>query len=322
MKNVFKNLMIYGAVASMAFLYSCGGDEETPAPATPTIAVATTVNGTAATSPLNVVPGDEVVFNVSINAEGGFNVYRVFVSKDGGAATKLAEYTRLDLSVDAGVAVVTDSRATEIEAEDVGSTITFEFEVVDDKDQTSTTEVEVVVSSPEANVYTEKLLYAQLANEDSKTFFSTNLGKTVSKNEVDASAEPSSIDIDFGYAVGASGKAWLASPSNYPSFTEYNLGIWNDLNTTNFKKVTLTSEQYMAITTNADLEATYTGSTSTAVDRVEDVVAGSYYALQLDAAKGGKYALINVIAKVDGNSDGDFIDPTDYLEIEVIVEAD
>lgn len=317
--------MIYGAVASMAFLYSCGGDEETPAPATPTIAVATTVNGTAATSPLNVVPGDEVVFNVSINAEGGFNVYRVFVSKDGGAATKLAEYTRLDLSVDAGVAVVTDSRATEIEAEDVGSTITFEFEVVDDKDQTSTTEIEVVVNSPEARSYSAVLLAAPLgtetANKTSETFFSTNTGLTYSMKTVNQSTEPLSANIDFGYFYGSGSAqtgATLSDPASYPF--AYGQSAWGTKNSTTFRRTELNASSFAEVTSFADIDAEFEDAAPADTDPgIESgLVAGQVLAFATDADKAGgsKKGLILIKSITPGDGENG------KIELDILVQED
>ncbi|WP_421891196.1 hypothetical protein [Marinoscillum sp.] len=314
MKNVFKNLMIYGAVASMAFLYSCGGDEETPAPATPTIAVATTVNGTAATSPLNVVPGDEVVFNVSINAEGGFNVYRVFVSKDGGAATKLAEYTRLDLSVDAGVAVVTDSRATEIEAEDVGSTITFEFEVVDDKDQTSTTEVEVVVNSPEARIYASKKLLAPSGDFTNENFFSVSTGELYSKSEVNSTTESISPLIDFGYYYGNSENASIASPKGFEStvFASQVEG-WNTKNETELKTTTLTGSQFNEVSTYADIDAAFDAGTLDANGVITGLTEGTVLAFKtVEGVKG-----LILVSKIEPG-----FESNDYIELDILAQLE
>jgi len=302
MKNVFKNLMIYGAVASMAFLYSCGGDEETPAPAVPTIAVATTVNGTAATSPLNVVPGDEVVFNVSINAEGGFNVYRVYASKDGGTATKLAEYTRLDLSVDAGVAVVTDSRATEIEAEDVGSTITYEFEVVDDKDQTSTTEIEVVVNDNSITTHTETLLGGQ-SNASANSFYNSIDNSTYSYSSF---RDDNSANTDFCFFYGNTNEYTIAAIDDADANTAFSAAIdgtddalgssiIETRNQTRFVTTSISPEDFDAIDGEYALLDAF-GDVTPAATKQNKLITNTVFAFELAESRGSLKGLAKVVS--------------------------
>ena len=112
MKSVLKNQLIKKtglimAVFSLFVLASCGDDDtETPAPNVPTITVSTEVNGEARTSPVSTTPGDEVTFNVAIDAAGGFNTYRVYLSVDGGESTVVNTTSRTDIGVDAGTITV------------------------------------------------------------------------------------------------------------------------------------------------------------------------------------------------------------------------
>lgn len=324
MRNLIKSSFILLAVASMTFLASCGEDdpEDQPLPTEPSLSLSGELS-----SEDSFEVGDSVAVTVTFATPGelsGFN-YQVTINKD--SADESAQSKVFQGPTDIGF-TDTDVNGSfnyifseSLDENLGGKTVTIDFEVVDKANQSEMVSwtFEVIIADPEVVSYTEKLLYAQLDSDASKTFFSTNLGMTVSKGEVDAAAAPNSSDIDFGYAVGASGTAWLASPSNYPAFTGYVLtgdGGWNTLNTTSFKKVTLSNEEYIAIKSNADLEALYTGSTATAADRVEGVAADDYYALQLDVTnKGGLYALVKVLAKVDGNSDGDFIDSTDRKSV-------
>lgn len=315
MKRLFEKLFLLSAVTSMLVMVSCSDDEDTtPAVAQPSISVVLQVNGQSATT---AQPGDSISFVISAQAEGGIN--RIYTTAQSFVGF---DQNRNDLGLASGDTNVSKNLvlAGNPESTDVGSTWTATFIVVDEVNQADSTTVTVDIVSPDAKVYSATLLYAQLASEDSKTFFSTNLGTTITKNEIDASPETSSIDVDFGFAGGASGSVWLASPANYPTFAVYDLSLWTT-NTTNFKKVTLTSEEYLAITSSADVEALYTASSEAAADRVTGFVAGDVFALQLDTTnKGGKYAVVKVVSIVDGNANGSMADSVDYVEIEVIVQ--
>ncbi|MTI38289.1 hypothetical protein [Fulvivirga lutimaris] len=311
MKKLFSKLFIVGALGGLTLLASCGGDDDEPTPAGPSIVVTTEptdVDGT-----ITVTEGDAITFTINASTPGGFNTATI---TDG---TNVDTKTRLTESLDVGTTAATI--VFEGLVFDSPGEVTVTITVVDEIAQEVSETLTVVVEEGgiAANVFTAKLLYAQLASEDSKTFFSTNLGETVSKNQVDASAAPNSSDIDFGYAAGATGTVFLASPSSYPTFTAYDLSIWNTLNTTTFKNVTLTDEEYLAVETDLDLIALYEEGT-TPEDRKTGFEAGDTFAFQLAEGKGSKKGLVKIVAIVDGNSDGDIIDSTDYLEIEVIVE--
>ncbi len=94
-------------------------------------------------------------------------------------------------------------------------------------------------------IYNPVLLVAPLKDPDnvvgsrtSKTFFNADDGETYSVEDVQAGTNVSSADIDFGYYYGASNRASLASPAQYPTAI-YNLtssgANWNDLNATSFR---------------------------------------------------------------------------------------
>ncbi|MFT6868322.1 MAG: hypothetical protein ACJA08_003173 [Cyclobacteriaceae bacterium] len=316
MKRLLEKLFFAGLLVSTVAVISCGEDDETtPDVAQPSISVVLQVNGQSATTAQH---GDSISFVITAQATGGIN--RIYTTSQSFVGF---DKNRTDLGLDAGdtnTSINLGLTGSPVST-DVGSTWEAVFIVVDEVNQADSTTVTVDIVSPDAKVYSATLLYAQLASEDSKTFFSTNLGTTITKNEVDASAEPSSIDVDFGFAGGVSGSVWLASPANYPTFAAYNLSIWTTKNTTTFKKVELTNEAYLAINSSADVAAIFTGSTATTADRVTDFVVGNVFALQLDATnKGGKYAVVKITSIVDGNSNGSMADSVDYVEIEVIVQ--
>ncbi len=301
---------MFSAMAGTLFFTACDGDEDDVLIDGPSVSYTTTP--ASSNDEVTITTQDELELSIEATTPAGFNVIRV-ESED---PVVSFERNRNDLGLDAGA----ESAAVDL-------TLTFEnpgeviltISAVDDNGNEAIETLTVTIEDARATIYTAKLLYAQTAEEDSKTFFSTNLGTTVSKNEVDASAEPSSIDIDFGYAAGASGVLWLASPSSYPAFTDYDLSIWNTLNTTTFKDVTLNNEEYIATNTSSKLAAVYDAGTNPQ-DRKNTLEVGKIYAFQLDEDKGSKLGLVKVIEIVDANDDGDFIDNVDYIEIEVTVE--
>jgi hypothetical protein len=315
MKKFLRNGLMLAAAGTLLFT-AC--DPEETVPENPTISVTT--------DPADgiVEVNEAISFTANVTAPAGFNTVRLtgVTSEDANITIPSGyqtEYTRNDLGLTA--------EDTEATAEfgglslPVGGEFTFTFLAVDEEGGSVEEDVIITVNDKAATIYTAKLLYAPTVNQESKTFFSTNLGQTVSKNEVDASAAPNSSDIDFGYAAGSSGTLWLASPSSYPSFTEYDLSIWNTLNTTTFVDVALSDEEYMALSTNSDLENAFNNG-ATPEDRKSGFASGDIFAFQLDEAKNGKYGVVKVTAVVDGNEDGDFIDSTDYIEIEILVQAD
>jgi hypothetical protein len=303
MKNLKNKFLTLATVASMVFLFSCGDEDvETPAPALPTISVSTTVNGTAATSPLTVYPGDSVGFSVAITAAGGFDSYIIYQSVDGGTATRLVTYTRLDLDVPVGTASVSDGVGTIVEASSVGSTITFEFEVVDDASQTATAPIVMEVESPAARSYTAILLYAPVgdatANKTSETFFSTSNGSTYSMKTINESSDPLSANVDFGYLYGENTGATLSDPASYPF--AYGQAAWGKRNITTFRRTTLNASAFAEVTNFASIEETYAAATAADADAgIEAGLAvGEVLAFATDASKtgGSKKGLILVKA--------------------------
>ncbi len=307
MKNLMNKLLMLTALAAMTFMYSCGDDdEETPAAALPSITVALTVNGTSATSPADVVPGDSVGFSISITAAGGFNTYRVYSSLDGGTASQLAENTRIDLEVEAGTTTVADAGNTKIEAANVGSTITFEFEVVDDEGQTGTTSVDLVVGSPAAKVYSTTKLLSPTGDFTNQNFFSVANGMLYSKAEVNATTEAISPMIDFGYYYGNSELASLASPKGFES-TVFATQVegWGTKNATLLKTTEMTASQFLEVSTHAAIETAFDAGTADANGIINGLVVGQVLAFETaDGVKG----LIHVATIEPGFESNDFIE--------------
>ena len=181
-------------VGSFAFLYSCSDDDEDPSAAPTANVVASITAGGSLTDGGDVVAGETVEFTVNVTAEGGFNTLNVT-----GAVTE--SFSRNDLGIEAGTTTAAPSFNYVTDDGEIGTSLTFNFEAVDDENQT----VEVSFSfnvvappSPDAKVQTAVLLYAPTGDENSETFYSIADDETYSVNEVEATAGASS-KIDLGY---------------------------------------------------------------------------------------------------------------------------
>lgn len=256
--------------------------------------------------------GEDVVFTVDVTVPGGFNVARL--SYNGSIAD---EKSRNDLGLPAGKVTVNDIVLTLSNVTESGIATIL---IVDDVGQQ--TPIEYSINVIETATFTSVLLFAPTAEENSETFFSTNLGQAVTKNQVDDNTEgtPMSNDIDLGYAYGATTGINIASPAAYPEFVGYDLSIWNTLNETGFKLVDIDNETYIGADTAEELEDIFTNDPDSPAGSLNDLNVGDILAFQLDPGKGSGFGLLKIISLVDGNNDGNFTGEEDYIEIEVTVE--
>ncbi len=323
MKNLFKHSLLYLSIAALIFTYSCGTDEEEPTAAVPSIGVTFKVEGATATT---AYPDDSISFIITASAEGQINRIVGKVS-NGASSSTLFDETRTSLEL-------TDPTEAEFggfirpDAEDIGTTWTFSFVVVDDLDQTDTAtfEVDIIeVPSPEARSYSAILLAAPLgattAEKTSETFFSTNTGMTYSMKEILESANPLSADIDFGYfygsGVGETG-ATLSDPDSYPF--AYGQAAWGARNSTTFRRTDVTQAEFLEITTFDDIDEAFAAATAADSDpgiesglEVNEVLA---FSTDADKDGGSKKGLILVTSITEGDG------ATGKIEIDIIVQED
>ncbi|MFT4834001.1 MAG: hypothetical protein ACI83W_000357 [Marinoscillum sp.] len=301
MKNLKNKFLTLATVASMVFLFSCGDEDvETPAPALPTISVSTTVNGTAATSPLTVYPGDSVGFSVAITAAGGFDSYIIYQSVDGGTATRLVTYTRLDLDVPVGTASVSDGVGTIVEASSVGSTITFDFEVVDDASQTSeTASVEMIVEAFGIVEHTQTMLYGQ-SNASGGSFYNAIEDMVYNVSTAFQTSNQSKVDFVFWYggtslyAIGAVSDASAILAFNSAT-SPVNLENLTVKNATQFKALTTTAAEFDAVSNETELLNEY-GEVAASESNVVGLSVDDVFAFVLSADRDSKVGLAKVVA--------------------------
>ena len=322
MKKLLKNVLFLGAIGSVGILASCGGDDEVVPPAQPSIEVA--VSGLEdTTAPYEAAPGETVTFTVTMDVPGTFNVLRV-TGMDGETEVLTEEFPRGDAAVTANADNTEASVTLDVDftAENVGQEIEFEFVVVDDSDQDATSTVTVTVVSPAARAYTAVLLYAPLADESSEAFFSTSTGLTYSPDEVNATEDPISSTLDFGYYYGNTDGASLASIAAY---AELNVAVFADQvssfgtkNATTFKETTLDAGAFAEVTTWAAIDAAYEEVEGEGAALITGLEEGQVLAFETDADKegGAKRGLI-LVTTIEGT-----FNEGDYIELEILVQEE
>jgi hypothetical protein len=290
MKKRIQKLMTCSALATSLLLFSCGEDEPVVLDG-PVIQVAATVGTDILATNGEVTAGETVSFSISVTADGVFNTLRV-----------KGDYTET-YSRTPGTTPTTFSQVFEaVTIEDqIDQTLTLTFEAVDDQNIVTSTDFSFKViapPSPAARVYSETLLAAPIQDDagantskTSETFFSTNTGAKYTMNDVLASADPLSADIDFGYFYGTEKKATLSDPANYPF--AYGQAAWGTRNSTTFQLTDLTVSQFTEIVTFADIEETF--SQAKAADNDPG--------LEIDLAKDQVLAFTTDADKPDGKGD-------------------
>ncbi len=294
MKNLFKNLLMLTAIASLGLMFGCNEDEE-EIPVVPMVSFESSVLDDTGSATLK--PGDVLSFVITVDAPAGFNTLNMDYFRDGVAESdsvisKTPGTTPLEYT--------SDQFSFEISNEDVGIVHTFVFGAVDELGQASSSlTLTIDVSSPDARSYSAVLLVPPLGDtretKTSETFYSTSVGETYSMTEVLTSANPISADIDFGYFYGASTGATLSDPASYPF--AYGQVDWGTLNSTTFKRTTLTA--LTEVVTWADLDAAFEAATDADSDPgIESgLEIGEVLAFETDGDKegGAKRGLILVV---------------------------
>ena len=316
MKDRINKLWSLVALVGLVLMASCGSeDDETPAPA-PTLTVNVS-GGSISGTDITAEPGDEITFDWNATIPGGFNVLRVT------GLTPVYEQTRDSLNLDAGATSASASFTVPIGETLVGSTITLNFQLVDDADLRANETWTITVESPSARAYTAVLLSAPLGDLSAKSFFSSSTGATYSPTDVTSTSDPVSSTIDFGYYFGSvSDGASLASPLAYselPSsaFSDQ-LNGWNrPLNSTSFKSTSLGTEQFVSISTWADIDDIFdNGSEEGGV--ITGLVVNQVIAFETDTDKTGGSKRGVILVKSITPGDG----VAGEIEIEVVVQED
>ena len=313
MEKLFKNISKLFVVTLVIALVSCGGDDEVIAPVLPDGPTITIVSDQlSASASYEATAGEEISFSVTVNAPGGFNNY----------TAKSGSQTIISESKDSGTTVTTfTSNQTTIipTTEDlVGQTISIEITAVDDNNKTSTVTVEFTVVSVPLNVFSAQMLAAPLGDLSAASFFSSNTGTLYAPATVNASNDPLSNDIDFGYYYGTNDNASIASPAGFLTITglDKQVSSWGTKNSTTLLATTMTSAEFTETTTLAALETSFASGTDGSEFKTS-ISVGDVIAFQTNSTKTnspGKKGLI--LIKAINGTDGE----NDNIEIDVLVE--
>lgn len=318
MKKRFNIIWSLCALAGLGILASCGDDDtETPAPAGPTLTVSAS-GGTVSGNDIAAVPGDVITFNWSAATPGGFNVLRVT------GLTPVLEETRNDLNLEAGAVSASSSFNVTVTEDLVGSIVTLDFLLVDDQNLQDSETWNITVDappSPAARAYSAVLLFAPLADSTGASFFSTNSGEVYSPVDVTGTADPISTTIDFGYYYGNTDQASLASPQAYSQLTNAifaaQVAGWTNLNSTTFRSTSVSSEDFIGLSTWADIDAVFDDGTDEG-GAITGLAVDDVIAFETDADKdGGAKRGVLIIKAITGT-----FNQNDNIEIEVLVQED
>lgn len=306
MKKGLNYLLATLLLGGLFTLHSCGGEDVPP------VLVVTSLSSgfDASTDTFTGTPGDELVLDISVDAEDVFK--NLTITKSDGSSLLSEEQAE-----DKQTAFSTSYTYALTEAEigsDMGVTIT----ATDDNDATVSQSIGIVTNSvPVAvNKYTATLLSAPTGDETSQTFYSTNgEGRTWSYKEVNGTTDPISETIDVCYRFGEQDGAVLSSPSVYFIYSE--LKGWGTKNETLFEKTSMETSHFGMIENNDDLLSHWAmAEVNDADGDAVGLKVGDIVAVQLATSRGGKKGFILVTSLVEGDgSDG-------KIGIELILEGE
>lgn len=316
MKKFLRNGLMLAAAGTLLFT-ACDPEEETPVATAPEVnlSVETEQDAYLAGDVINLVvdfTADAPAVGGTINAET--DEFTITLSANG------ISDNIIDLNA-FGVASETEGSFTiegfQIPQEAAGLTLNFSVDIEDEDGRVGQGNLDIAVeASNPLKSYTDILVYAPAGDGSTNTWFSTNLGETVTEAEVNAAAAPNSSDVDFGYYYGANSDfASIASPNAY-NLAGINIEDWSTRNATEFKLTTISDEEYLGLSTSADLEAVWNREDNVNEgETITNLEVGDVVAFQLDPNnKDGLYGVFKVITIEPG------IETNDYIEIEVLIQ--
>jgi hypothetical protein len=288
-------------IAALLAVTSCGEDPIEDAIDAPSI----TLDGVAVgeESETTVDVGEEVAFNVNVNAPGRFNT--LLVNRTVGDGTTVTDTTvSRDNTVQNNITFPFSYTPTEAEA---GETVVFDFVAVDEDNRESIYDYTVIVNEQQVNTFPATLLYAPDSEGITESFFSTENGETYSSDEVTGTSDPVSSTIDFGYFYGVNKEATLASPADFPF--EVGQSGWDVRNSTMLKKTELTESSFNE-STAASINAAFDNASGEGQGQATQLQVGQVVAFETDPSKegGSRRGLIYVQDIVPGTGNNDHIE--------------
>ena len=299
--------------ATVIFVSSCGDDGEDIIPFGGASITGFQVDGVDS-SEVTGEPGEAFEVSVGYDLDGEEDVSIVAFIGD---------------SVVFGPAPLTEASINPIQTgftipEDATEDFAVTYELQDaDGAQISNSDFDVnLVVDATAETYEAVLLEAPVGQSPgeriSETFFSAITGEAYSVEEVVAGTEVTSEDIHFGYYFGATNRASIASPNDYPSDV-YNLGEgganWGTLNETAFRSIS--NDIFEQSQTNAQVAAQFdiAGAGADEGQEINGLEEGDTYAFRYVEDDETKFGVFRVEEIVEG------IESTGQITLTVKVES-
>ncbi|RYF87281.1 MAG: hypothetical protein EOO03_10790 [Chitinophagaceae bacterium] len=273
------------AVGSMAFLTSCGDDEEV----NPKAEIVFNPSETE----VSKAPGDMVTLGVAVTSQDKLKSFKVERTILGTTAT-LNETTSFG---NAGHSYILND--TVPSSAQPGNKIEYRFTAVTNKNETTTKTFTVNVAG--VQTYTAKILGNQNASMGSS--FASSNGMVY--NLADAKTNSTLVDFMYYYSVGgdrAADKASLISPDHAHAADIFSaITTWTQRNTTEFK-TGVSVATFNGATSGTAVQAAFTAATATASGKAMDLAVGDVIAFKTESGKHGLIHVKNITTPNSGNN--------------------
>lgn len=318
-RSIYRNVFFGFFLPILLIPVSCLEDSNDDAfdPVAPSVEVVSTVFTQFDTlvfsgEELEMEPLDQVAFEISITAEGGFAGYSIFLSVDGAVADTLIEVSADDLTSDGSITYIEDKRSFEIPSELTNSEAAFRFIAYDQLGQNGDKIISLVIESPLARPYDGVRLYEPQEDYFGACFFRVTTGEVYSPSLI-LDTDGLASSIDFGYYYGASDSATIASPKGFEktAFVDQVSG-WNVLNATLLRSTSI--ETLEGISRFEDIDIIFEQSVDES-GSVSDLKEGKIVAFETVRGKRGLLSVSKIV-----NLDDTAEDSRGYIELDVLVQ--
>jgi hypothetical protein len=232
----------------------------------------------------------------------GFGQFKIILSVNGNISVTIVN----ELPPTQGLGV-TDAIESFFDNTYLGQELIYTLEVTDILGNTEQIVVPVELIQPPVIIYTSVILEVPSDDENSKSFFSTNIGSTYSLNDVSNTDGNLSKEIDFGYFYDDISMASLTGPGNYPS-SIYRLGPngeeWLTLNITNFRKTSLSNSEFDVLDENSqsEIEAIFEDASGDNILIISNLQEGDIIAFKTDLKNSKNPRGVFRVIGITGNS--------------------
>lgn len=229
-------------MAALLFTTSCGEDtDDIDETLNPTLEITGDDAGQVVFD-----PGEEVNLAFNFTAPREISSFNYVVTVDGVEQAPVFLNPEVDLGLPANSTEGTINFNFPIPEELAGSEVSILFEVVDMENMAADAVFAFTVNEIPVSFFTTTILFAPIPEGTEEIWFSSETGEKFTSEGVANSTESISPIIDFGYFYGETLNATLASPAAYPTAGQQDafLEKWNQLNSTQLRKTTITASQF------------------------------------------------------------------------------